>query len=222
MDVHAERGEGRRREVPGLEALATRLVRRVGPEQRAQMQHGHAERVADEVAGLVDGDVLRRRAVPVQHEDPGESIARELAAEIGHHGTDGRLAQAVGAGMDRPATQLVGAAVPEVQRRHQDDVPGRQRPAEARGRLPGFVRDANRVGANRQVRPVLLEHADRKEDDRTPPVQGIDLGPGELVETVNPGRPRLRVGSRAWRVTGERDGRAETAHEQPDEHWLHA
>ena len=60
------------------------LNRRIGPKQTREVQHRHAKRFADEVARLVDGDVVRGCAVAVHDENPFEAVLRDLSAKIGH------------------------------------------------------------------------------------------------------------------------------------------
>ena len=46
------------------------------------MQHAGVEALADEVAGLVDGDAVRRRGMTGHDEDPLETVLRDLSADI--------------------------------------------------------------------------------------------------------------------------------------------
>jgi hypothetical protein len=70
--------------VLGVNPLSARLNRRIGPKQTREVQHCHAKRFADEVARLVNGDVVRGCAVAVHDENPFEAVLRDLSAKIGH------------------------------------------------------------------------------------------------------------------------------------------
>jgi hypothetical protein len=59
MNVHPEGGQFRRRKVLDVHRCATRLNHAIAPKQSRDMQHRRAERFTDEVARLVDGDVVR-------------------------------------------------------------------------------------------------------------------------------------------------------------------
>ena len=84
MNIHAEGGELGGQKVLGIDLLSFRLNRRITPKQTREVQHRHAKRFADEVAGLVDGNAVRRGAVAVQDEDPSETVLRDLCAKVGH------------------------------------------------------------------------------------------------------------------------------------------
>jgi hypothetical protein len=47
------------------------------------VEHRPAKRFADEVARLVDGDVVRGPAVTIHDEDPLEAVLRDLSPKIG-------------------------------------------------------------------------------------------------------------------------------------------
>jgi hypothetical protein len=83
MDIHAERGELRGRKVLGVDPLSTCLDGGIGAKQTGQVQHRDAKRFADEVARLVDGDVVRGCTVAVHDKNPLEAVLRKLSAKIG-------------------------------------------------------------------------------------------------------------------------------------------
>jgi hypothetical protein len=125
------------------------LNRVIGPKQSGEVEHRHSKRFADEVACLVDGDVVRRRAVTVQDKDPFEAVLCDLSAKIGHERSERRLSDGVSAGMDRHVAQLVRSALAIVHCGHHDKVPIWQRSTHTRCSSVRFVRDTDRVGTNR-------------------------------------------------------------------------
>ncbi len=48
------------------------------------------------------------------------------------------------------------------------------------GRAPADLVGGGRIGAERQVRPMLLDRADRDDDDRALPVRGRDIGRAQI------------------------------------------
>ena len=49
----------------------------------------------------------------------------------------------------------------------------------------GLVGDAERVGANGQMRAVFLDHSHRQDEQCPLTIEGINLWPGELFELVD-------------------------------------
>jgi hypothetical protein len=84
---------------------------RSGTEQSGQMQHRDAEALADEVARLVDRDVVSGRAVTIHHEDPFETVLRDLRPDVRDQRTQRGLADAICAGVDQVVGDFVGAAL---------------------------------------------------------------------------------------------------------------
>ena len=60
----------------------------------------------------------------------------------------------------------------------------RQRSAHARRGFVRFVCDADGVGTNGQMRAVLLDHANREDEQRPLTIERINPGPGELFKLV--------------------------------------
>ena len=123
MDIHAKGGELRGGKEPGVHLLPVRLNCRIGSKQGGEVQHRHVKRLADEVACLVDRDVMRGFGVAVHDENPFEAVLRQLSAQIGHERPQRRLSDRVGAGVDQPVADDVCSALTVVEGRHHDDVP---------------------------------------------------------------------------------------------------
>jgi hypothetical protein len=51
--------------------------------------------------------------------------------------------------------------------------------------MGGLVRDAKRVGTNRQMGAVFLDHSYRQDEQRPLTIEGVNLWPGELFELVD-------------------------------------
>ena len=151
MHIHPERGDLSVRKKPAVDACATRLDCGVGREQACDVQHLHAKCGADEVARLVDGNVVCGRAVAGEDKNPLEAVLRDLRANIGDQRSSGRLSNRICAGMDRKVTEIVGAAVSVVDGRHHHDSPISQCLAHTSRGSVGLVRHAHRIGADRQV-----------------------------------------------------------------------
>ena len=62
--------------------FALRLYCGIGIEQPRHIQHRGVEDLADEIARLVDGDMVRRGSMTIHDEDPLEAILRDLPADI--------------------------------------------------------------------------------------------------------------------------------------------
>jgi hypothetical protein len=72
----------------------------IGTEEAAHVQHGDVEALADEVAGVVHGDAVRRRSVTSQDEDPLETVLRNLCADIRNQRAESRVTDAIRAWVD--------------------------------------------------------------------------------------------------------------------------
>jgi hypothetical protein len=84
MHIHAKGGELCGRKVLGVDPRSARLNCRIGPKQTREVQHRHAKRFTDEVARLVDGDIVRGCAVAVHDKNPFEAVLCDLSANIRH------------------------------------------------------------------------------------------------------------------------------------------
>ena len=167
---------------------------RICSEQRGDVEHRHAEPLADEVACVDGREAVRGRAVTVEDEDPFETVLRELRADVREQRAERRLPQRVGSRVNRPVAEHVGAAVTVGDRWHHHDVPSGACAAHLLRDGVGLVNHGERVGSDRQVRAVLLDHSYRQNDQSSSSVECVDLRPGELIELVD-GTCRARCGA---------------------------
>src|SRR5829696_9422853 len=75
--------------------LRARLNRRIRAEQATHVEHVDAEGLADEVAGIVNGNIVRRRGMTGQDEDPSETVLGDLRTDIGYQRSHGSVPDAV-------------------------------------------------------------------------------------------------------------------------------
>ena len=97
-----------RREVFGEDLRALRLYRGIGIEQAGHVHHRDAEDLADEVARVVDGGVMGWGAMAIQHENPLETILRNLTADVCDERSKSGLSNAVRARVDSDIADLIG------------------------------------------------------------------------------------------------------------------
>src|SRR5512134_1138781 len=90
-------------------------------EKSAHVQHVDAEGLTDEVAGVVDRDTVRRRAVAGQHEDPLESVLRDLPADVGDQRSQRGVPYAVSTRVNEDAADFVRTGLTVVERGHHHD-----------------------------------------------------------------------------------------------------
>ena len=83
----------------------------VGAEEAAHVQHAGVEALADEIAGVVDGDAVRRRGVTSHDEDPLETVLRDLCADIRNQRSERGVTDAIRAWVDRVAADFVGSGL---------------------------------------------------------------------------------------------------------------
>ena len=110
-------------EMPARDAFALRLDSGICSEQRRDVQHRGTEGVADEIAGVVDGLVVSRCAMAIQHEDPLEAVLGDLRPDIRYQRPQRRLPQSVRPRVDGDVADLIDPRRPIVNRRHHDDLP---------------------------------------------------------------------------------------------------
>ena len=121
-----------------------------------------------------------------QREDPREAVLRDLAADVGDERPERRLPDAVRPGVYQLSADDVRTALSVLDRRHHDNVPLRQQSSHAARDAVSFERNAEGLGADWQVRPVLFEHAHRQEEHGPVPIERVDLRPPQLCQLVDP------------------------------------
>ena len=84
-----------------------------------------------------------------------------------------------------PELEPVRAALAIVDGGHHDDVPVGERPAHTRRGPVRFVRYTDGVCPDGEMRAMLLDHSQREDEQRSLTIEGINLGPGELVQFVD-------------------------------------
>jgi hypothetical protein len=109
--------------------------------------------------------------------------------------------------MNRESADLIGPALPIVKRGHHDDNPFRKRAAQGSGSMRRLEVDAERIGADGQLRAVLLKHADGQYEHRSVTVEGIYLRRSQISEIMNPSGSDLGGGCSTSCFLG---GRSET------------
>lgn len=200
---------GERRQIGGGEVLriyllTLRLDRRVDIEQSGDIQHRDRERLADKIARVVHGDMVCRSAMAVHDKDPLEAVLSDLPADVRDQGPEGRLTKFVRPGMYGDVADLIRARRAVVNHRHHDEVPIRQCDAETIRDASRFVVDAERVGSDRQMGAVLLEHSHGQDKQRPITIQGIDLRPRQFFYREDLAADRLSVravGRSSWHAS---------------------
>jgi hypothetical protein len=131
-------------------------------------------------SGLLSGllDALKQRPgvleVPVQHHDLPEALAQPVRHQAADHLLEHPPGQAHRAG-EVPAAAAARARVRGVEQGRRDHQ------APLRGHLRGDVLRDEAVGAERQVRAVLLDRAHRQQERRAVVDLRLDLGPGHAL-----------------------------------------
>jgi hypothetical protein len=121
-------------------------------------------------------------AMTVHDEDPLEAVLSDLSADVRDQRPEGGLTKPVGTRMHCDVADLIRSRRAVVNHRHQDQVPIRQCDGETIRDVCRFIVDAERVGSDRQMRPVLFEHAHGQDKQSPVTIQGIDVRPRQLVD----------------------------------------
>src|SRR4249920_1987384 len=127
------------------ESLCPGLNGSIGTEEAAYVQHAGIEALADEVAGVVNGDAVRRRAMTSHDEDPLETVLRDLCADIRNQRSEGGVTDAIGAWVDEVAADFVRSGLTVMDGRHHHHLPLRQRRADPLRHAGRLVLDAERI-----------------------------------------------------------------------------
>ena len=157
--------------------------------QSGQIHHVTAVRVAKVLARLVQGPVVVRASMTVNHEDPSEPLLAKLSRKIHEY-----RPQRGGADRVRPGKDILPTDPVRPIRSQRDDRKYDRRP-------PGPLRDCGReilgqafvqvtVGERRQIGAVLLQDSAGEEDHGSLPVEHANLIDIQLGESVDLGLSR--------------------------------
>ena len=80
---------------------------------------------------------------------------------------------------------------------------------------------ADGVGTDGQMRAMLLDHSHRQDEQCPLTIEGINLGPGELLELVDSRAGGGAIALRRWLTSGRLRRRHNDANDQHDERLLH-
>jgi hypothetical protein len=81
------------------------------------------------------------------------------------------------------------------------------------------MHDAERVRTDRQVRPMLFQHAHREDEHRPLAIERVNLWPAELVEVANARLPLFAVqGESSYRAQNHQGGHGVFHDEPPIQH----
>ena len=107
--------------------------------------------------------------------------------------------------MHHVAPDQVRTPVSVIDRRHHHDVPSRQRPAHTLRDSRRFESDAEGIGADGQMRPMLFEHSDREDEQRLVAIERVDLRPVQFLEFVDASVLGLTVRGDAARAKNDHE-----------------
>src|SRR5262245_11979589 len=121
--------------------------------------------------------------------------------------------------MDWHVAQLVRSAVAIVHCGHHNNLPIWQRSAHTHRSSVRLVRNTDGVGANGQMRAMLLDHSHWQDEQCLLTVKGVNLRPAELLKPID---SRAESGALALRSLTSGHGRPTYGpNDQHDERLLH-
>jgi hypothetical protein len=148
--------------------------------EREERDHADPGRAADALAGLLDREEVARAPVEVRDDHVAEPLGGERAAEVLEDGDRG-------GGAEEERARLRQRIDGRVDQRQLDERP---RPVGGREEADHALGEAlalERVGPEREVRPVDLERRARHEDDRARPVDPVEAVLGDLLPAQDRG-----------------------------------
>ena len=173
---------------PSLDLPEVPSPEKLPGEMAAEGSHDRAATAGHDGGGFLQRDQVSRPPMAVGDEDVPEARPRQRVPVVHHHVPHQALPHPDG------ADRVEGEAA-EMQGRRQDHVPSRPRLDDLSGQRFREMAGREGVDANRQVRPMLLQRADRQDDDRPLPGQRVERRTGQLFEQVDAQNvlPRVRV-----------------------------